>query len=239
MSSFISIFRPLLTKKEKSSYTLPAKHTLISESCEFSVMITDEVAPNLIKITIRQVWADNLVSEFDLISSIIDQYPCVSMDTEFPGVIFKQEGNVPFITQTPEAKYKWLKLNVDALKLVQVGITLSDKEGNLPDLGSVDHRYIWEFNFSDFDVNRDRQAPESINLLRIQGIDFERNRISGIKSVDFGKVMMYSGLVCNDSSVKWVTFQGAYDFGYLSKILTGRGLNDFSRILKVFLRNES
>ncbi|KAF3631526.1 putative CCR4-associated factor 1 -like protein 9 [Capsicum annuum] len=202
-------------------------------------MITDEVAPNLIKITIRQVWADNLVSEFDLISSIIDQYPCVSMDTEFPGVIFKQEGNVPFITQTPEAKYKWLKLNVDALKLIQVGITLSDKEGNLPDLGSVDHRYIWEFNFSDFDVNRDRQAPESINLLRIQGIDFERNRISGIKSVDFGKVMMSSGLVCNDSSVKWVTFQGAYDFGYLSKILTGRGLNDFLRILKVFLRNES
>ncbi|KAM3324265.1 hypothetical protein P3S67_005416 [Capsicum chacoense] len=196
-------------------------------------MITDEVAPNLIKITIRQVWADNLVSEFDLISSIIDQYPCVSMDTECPGV------NVPFITQTPEAKYKWLKLNVDALKLIQVGITLSDKEGNLPDLGSLDQRYLWEFNFSDFDVNRYRQAPESINLLRIQGINFERNGISGIKSVDFGKVMMSSGLVCNDSSVKWVTFQGAYDFGYLSKILTGRGLNDFLRILKVFLRNES
>ncbi|OIT27781.1 PREDICTED: probable CCR4-associated factor 1 homolog 11 [Nicotiana attenuata] len=202
-------------------------------------MAVDEAGPDSNPIKIREVWANNLKSEFDLISTVIDQYPFVSMDTEFPGVIYTHSPQERAQASTAD-KYTLLKRNVDALNIIQLGITLSDSAGNLPHLGSGDHRYIWQFNFSDFDVARDKHASNSIKLLRQHGINFEMNRVLGIDSVKFAELMMSSGLVCSDS-VSWVTFQGAYDFGYLVKILKRLplpgGLNDFLELLRVFFGN--
>ncbi|KAL4574061.1 hypothetical protein LXL04_020883 [Taraxacum kok-saghyz] len=193
-------------------------------------------------ITIRDVWSENLESEFEFIRSVIDQYSYISMDTEFPGVVYRQcvDRTKPYTHRQPADHYKLLKSNVDVLNLIQVGLTLTDAAGNLPCDGETHQRLIWQFNFRDFDLACHQYAPESIDLLKRQGIDFDRNRVEGIDPVQFAELMMSSGLVCNDS-VSWVTFHSAYDFGYLLKILTRRelprGIDEFLETLNVFFGN--
>lgn len=179
----------------------------------------------------------NLQSEIALIGSLIDSHPIIAMDTEFPGVVVRPTASGSGVRNRQTARhYLVLKANVDRLNLIQIGLTLSDEEGNLPDLGT-DYQYIWEFNFRDFDVARDAHAHDSVELLRRQGIDFEMNRERGIDSVQFAELIMSSGLVCNDL-VTWVTFHSAYDFGYLVKMLTQRllpdDLQEFLELVGVF-----
>ncbi|TMW83682.1 hypothetical protein EJD97_000993 [Solanum chilense] len=200
-------------------------------------MAVNGVDPNVYPILIREVWADNLKEAFEDISNSIDEFPCISMDTEYPGNIYNPV--VPFSQLSPTEKYSLMKSNVDELKLIQVGITLSNANGNLPELVTEGERFrvLWQFNFSDFDQKCDRYAEASIRLLVNSGIDFERNLKFGIRSNDFGELLMSSGLVCNDL-VSWVTFQGATDIGYLLKILRGRNLPDsldeFFEYVKMF-----
>ncbi|PIN02814.1 mRNA deadenylase subunit [Handroanthus impetiginosus] len=187
-------------------------------------------------VLIRKVWSKNLKDEFAIIRKIIDEYPFVSMDTEFPGVVFRHHHH----HSDPLDHYQTLKSNVDVLKMIQVGITLTDSSGNLPDLGCSDHRYIWEFNFCDFDISRDDHAPKSIDLLRHQGFDFDSTREFGVSASRFAELMMSSGLVCNED-VTYITFHSGYDFGYLIKAITGKSLPgtlpEFLSLLRVFFGN--
>lgn len=186
---------------------------------------------------IRSVFAENLEAELKIIGSLVDSYPIISMDTEFPGVVVRSEKDFRF--QDPTENYISLKANVDMLKLIQIGLTLSDDKGNLPDLGSGSKCYIWEFNFKDFNIRCDAHAHDSVELLKRQGIDFEKNLELGIDSVQFAELLMSSGLVLNDA-VTWVTFHSAYDFGYLVKCLTQRvlpdNLKEFLNVVSVFFR---
>ena len=53
---------------------------------------------------VREVWQDNLDEELEAIRSIVDEYPFIAMDTEFPGVVARPVGNFKssgeFIYQT-------------------------------------------------------------------------------------------------------------------------------------------
>ncbi|KAK9100280.1 hypothetical protein Scep_023710 [Stephania cephalantha] len=172
-------------------------------------------------IHIREVWNDNLEEEFALIREIVDDFPYIAMDTEFPGIVLRPVGN--FKTSS-DYHYQTLKANVDLLKLIQLGLTFSDEEGNLPTCGT-DKCYVWQFNFREFNVNEDVFANDSIELLRQCGIDFKKNSEKGIDAYQFGELLMSSGIVLNDS-VHWVTFHSGYDFGYLLKLLTCQNLPD-------------
>ncbi|GFS36543.1 hypothetical protein Acr_00g0046590 [Actinidia rufa] len=118
--------------------------------------------------------------------------------------------------------------NVDALKLIQVGLTFRKP----PRLGNT--LRPWEFNFRDFDIDSDRQNPESITLLKNQGIDFKKNRDEGIDSQLFAFLLVRAGVVFNSqTAVTRVTFHGAYDFGFLIKLLTQ---NDLPPNLPMFMQ---
>eukprot|EP00349_Pseudokeronopsis_sp_Brazil_P009462 CAMPEP_0202969004 /NCGR_PEP_ID=MMETSP1396-20130829/14595_1 /ASSEMBLY_ACC=CAM_ASM_000872 /TAXON_ID= /ORGANISM="Pseudokeronopsis sp., Strain Brazil" /LENGTH=351 /DNA_ID=CAMNT_0049696053 /DNA_START=12 /DNA_END=1064 /DNA_ORIENTATION=- len=158
-------------------------------------------------IEIRDVWASNLDVEMALIRELVVKYKYVAMDTEFPGVVARPVGDVG------DMQYQTLRCNVDMLKLIQLGICLTDEEGNW-----VDGCTCWQFNFK-FSLSDDIFAQDSIELLKTSGIDFEKFEKFGIDVQYFGEIMMMSGLVLNDD-IKWISFHSKYDFGYLLKTLT-------------------
>lgn len=127
-----------------------------------------------------------------------------------------------------------IKANVDILKLIQVGLTLSDEHGNHPEPVST-----WQFNFN-FDIDNDTKSNASIQLLQGCGIDFQKLRRHGIHPQYFAEKFTTSGLVLNDK-IHWICFHGCYDFAYLLKIMTNEGLphlrDNFYQMLKIFFPN--
>ncbi|WVQ86535.1 hypothetical protein IAS59_000248 [Cryptococcus gattii] len=176
---------------------------------------------------IREIWADNLESEFAALRQAIERYPYISMDTEFPGIVARPIGN--FKTGS-DYHFQTMRCNVDMLKIIQLGITLCDENGDSPEVST------WQFNFA-FSLGEDMFAPDSIDLLKSSGIDFKRNEEEGIDVEYFGELLITSGLVLFDN-VKWVSFHSGYDFGYLLKILTCEPLpadeTDFFRLLFIW-----
>lgn len=176
-------------------------------------------------IEIREVWASNLDKEFENIREIVTKYPYVAMDTEFPGIVVHPTGEY----SSADTQYQKLRLNVDMLKLIQLGLTFTDAEGNFVEGGCT----CWQFNFQ-FALSVDTYANDSIELLKTSGIDFASFEQYGISHARFGELMMMSGLVLNDE-VKWLTFHSSFDFGYLVKTLTGAKLPaDEAAFMEVF-----
>ena len=180
---------------------------------------------------IKEVYADNLKQEIKKISYLIEEYNYIGMDTEFPGVVY----NLEQITND-DFYYKTMKKNVDSLKLIQLGITLTNEKGEYP----KKYKYhTWQFNFK-FDKNKDVFSKESIELLINSGINFAKLKNNGIDHLFFAELLMTSGLVLNPE-VHWVSYQGSYDFGYLLKMLQNDKLpkkeNDFINDLSVYFPN--
>ena len=179
---------------------------------------------------IKEVWAENLEEEFKIINELIEKYNYVGMDTEYPGIYsqFQNEAN------TKEAGYKFIKSNVDQQKLIQVGLTLANEDGETPSPICT-----WQFNFK-FNLQLDLFVNDSINLLKDAGIDFKNLTEFGIDPVQFAEQLLSSGLVLNEE-VKWVTFHGSFDFAYLLKNLIYSELppikESFMEYIKIFFPN--
>uniref|UniRef100_K3ZZU4 poly(A)-specific ribonuclease n=1 Tax=Setaria italica TaxID=4555 RepID=K3ZZU4_SETIT len=175
------------------------------------------------RVEVRQVWAHNFDAEAKLIESLLPKFRYAAVDTEFPGTVYRPAGAAYMLT--PERRYELLKQNVDALDLIQLGLTLFDSGGRLPSLGGGGGgpaRCVWEFNFREFDVRRHRHALESIAMLRAKGVDFDRTRRHGVDAAAFGprlRKWLRAGL----GRAGIVTFSGGYDLAYLVKVIYGPG----------------
>lgn len=162
------------------------------------------------KIEIRDVWRDNLEEEMKVIRKVVQDFPYVAMDTEFPGVVARPIGS---FHDSTDYSYQTLRCNVDLLKLIQLGVAFADEEGNF-----ADGCPCWQFHFK-FSLTDDMYAQDSIDLLVRSGINFQRHEEQGIDVLDFGELLISSGLILCDE-VRWISFHGSYDFGYLLKLLT-------------------
>jgi len=165
--------------------------------------------------TIKDVWANNLEEEMGKIRQLVERYPYIAMDTEFPGVVARPIGS---FTSSSDYHYQTLRCNVDLLKIIQLGLTFADAEGNPPPTVCT-----WQFHFK-FNLNEDMYAQDSIDLLIRSGIDFQKNEENGIDVLDFADLLISSGIVLNDE-IKWISFHSGYDFGYLLKVLTCKPLS--------------
>ena len=161
--------------------------------------------------TIKEVYADNFIAEMKKIRELVDEYPYLALDTEFPGFLFK--------SKCSDDIYETIKSNVNSLKIIQAGITLFDKKGKSPFPTST-----WQFNFN-FDLKIENYSINSLKMLVNSGINFDLLQCRGISKEKFGEYLITSGLVLNEN-VHWISFQGSYDFAYLLKILTNRLLPD-------------
>uniref|UniRef100_UPI00358EFCA3 CCR4-NOT transcription complex subunit 7 n=1 Tax=Myxine glutinosa TaxID=7769 RepID=UPI00358EFCA3 len=177
---------------------------------------------------IREVWAFNLEDEMRKIRQVIRKYSYVAMDTEFPGVVARPIGE---FRSTAEYQYQLLRCNVDLLKIIQLGLTFMDAQGEHPPGMST-----WQFNFK-FNLTEDMYAQDSIDLLQNSGLQFRKHEDEGIDTAYFAELLMTSGIVLCDN-VKWLSFHSGYDFGYLVKILTACNLpeeeSEFFEILRLF-----
>jgi CCR4-NOT transcription complex subunit 7/8 len=203
---------------------------------------------------IREVWRHNLESEMHTLRQLIQKYPYVSMDAEFPGIVARPIGN--FAGSKAEYHYQTLRCNVDILKPIQVGITLWTSSGELcppqdPSIAQLPSRLTnnllhpslgggipctWVFNFQ-FNLEEDMYAESSIELLKASGVDFQRHLEMGVSHEAFGALLTTSGLAFN-TDVHWLSFHSGYDFGYLIKLLSNDALpvdqTDFFHLVTTF-----
>jgi CCR4-NOT transcription complex subunit 7/8 len=200
---------------------------------------------NPIKTRIRDVWKHNLAQEMAVLRRLVERYPYISMDTEFPGIVARPMGA---FTTKADYHYQTLRCNVDLLKMIQLGITLFSPEGELPPATPTEANgqgyagnygpapCTWQFNFR-FSLEDDMYAQDSTSMLAKAGIDFSMHDKNGIDPIEFGALLMSSGLVLLDD-VHWISFHSGYDFGYLMKIMLCKPLpedeEEFHKLLRIF-----
>ncbi|MCO5557261.1 hypothetical protein L7F22_010822 [Adiantum nelumboides] len=99
--------------------------------------------------------------------------------------------------------------------LIEVGLTLNNKQGELP---VIDGAYTaWQLHLRDFDISKDWYFPNSIQLLMEAGVDFERNRREGIGLYTLSSLFLQHGLVFN-KTIHYICYQGDMDLlAYLVK----------------------
>jgi CCR4-NOT transcription complex subunit 7/8 len=130
--------------------------------------------------------------------------------THYPGLIHLSGKDQNALTA--EQPYALVKANVDALKPLQVGITICDYHGQ---------SFAWEFNLRDFRRLADPHDEKSLAYLADRGLDLDTHANHGVDAGILGAMLLGSGLFGPRRGLSWITYAGAYHVAYLLKIVTG------------------
>ncbi|KAK3157304.1 hypothetical protein QOZ80_2AG0119030 [Eleusine coracana subsp. coracana] len=175
---------------------------------------------------IRSVTAATLAADLATIRSLLPQHPFVTVHAEYPGCDDGRHNlNLPPGVReedlSPAARYALAKIDIDALPLLQLGITICGPGGRLPlqpgPLGPV--QTVWQIGFQG---NPDGRQDLSLRALAA--------------TLFAARIVAAENL----NKVTWVSFGGLYHFGFLLKVLTG-GMplpdtrQEFSAMLAAYL----
>uniref|UniRef100_A0A2K5DG34 poly(A)-specific ribonuclease n=1 Tax=Aotus nancymaae TaxID=37293 RepID=A0A2K5DG34_AOTNA len=136
---------------------------------------------------ICEAWACSLDEEMKKALQVIRKYNYVAVDTEFPGVV------------NADYQYQLLRCNVDLLKIIQLGLTFMNEQGEYPP-GTP----TWQLNFK-FNLTEDMYAQDSTELLTTSDIQFKKHEEEGIETQYFAELLMTSGVVLCEGviSCRW------------------------------------
>ncbi|KAM3244267.1 hypothetical protein ACQJBY_055902 [Aegilops geniculata] len=162
-------------------------------------------------VPVCSVWAWNFRDESDKLCHLAWKARYVAVNVHYPGLVHHVDRNHNILTV--EERYAVVKANVDALKLLQVGIALRDGQGR--------HLGAWEFNLRDFCAVSDPHDEGSLAYLAGRGLDVDKLRVRGLSAKMLREKLLRSGLFDPRCARSWITYAGAYHMAYLLKIVTG------------------
>jgi CCR4-NOT transcription complex subunit 7/8 len=141
--------------------------------------------------------------EFTLIRQFTRSYPFATIDTEFPGVVYKALAHPPHMSPHQHYTSTLVKKNVDSLKLIQIGLTLCTSHSGVR--FSPPGYLISEAS----NPLQDPHASSSIYLSESHGMNLWMNYYHGIDPQKFRLLIL---------SRKWIGFHLAYGIDYLVKV---------------------
>ncbi|XP_047049398.1 probable CCR4-associated factor 1 homolog 11 [Lolium rigidum] len=164
-----------------------------------------------VPVLVHPVWGWNFHQEAARLRHFAEGARYVAVNVHYPGLVHHPGKDQDALTD--EKRYPILKSNVDALKPLQVGIAVCDRDGKTE---------AWEFNLRDFRRHSDPHDANSLAYLAGRGLDIDTFANHGVDAWSLGAMLLnYSGLIGHWRGLSWVTYTGAYHVAYLLKIVTG------------------
>lgn len=187
------------------------------------------VVPEAADMPLCEVWKWNLSAQMLILRQLVPQYGYITVDVKFPGILARPIGT---FHSTTEFHYQTLRANIDLIEPVQIGLTITDAQGNIPP-GTPG---TWQFNMK-FDPNDQMCSQDGLEILRRSGLDLEKHRSDGIEPFELAEVLTSSGLLLSDE-VTWITFHAGYDLGLVLAMLRQKAVpaerSDFLKLLEVY-----
>lgn len=103
-----------------------------------------------------------LEKSLDEIRDVIETYPYVAIETQFPGIVARPVAH-------KEYQYRSMKVNVDLVNIIQMAFRLTNGRGEAPRLQGT-----WQFNFS-FTLRYQPPFPNRDSLLEVEIYTFAKS----------------------------------------------------------------